>query len=112
MATLIKAGDYMGALLLTGDILEGAAYLEYGGLSESKNAFHKSIVTHSIASTMQGEFAVYQSAHGVVRLEGIASSIRFASAIEKSETMREVANAFQIKRITRPHRAAQLIPLK
>jgi hypothetical protein len=106
LENILKQGDYLGALSLTGDMAEGK----------------------SIASAIRGEFGDFHSTRrtkGTVqfvnslmnmfwffRTEGIAPQIKFSSEIENSAPMLEVAKAFQLYRLKNDRRTSQSIPLK
>lgn len=128
IASLIKAGHYEGALSLTSDMSEGSDYLDLVKYLNNKMAFHKSIVLNSIASALCGQFGDFHPTKRTkgstqfinplmglfwfFRLGGLASSVRFASEIAETQTMNEVAKAFQMYRIKNPrrkHRASALI---
>lgn len=127
ISLLTKSGDYMGAISLTGDMTEGAGYLSLVSYLNQKMTFHESIVTNSIASAMRGEFGDFHATRRTkgstqfvsalmglfwfFRLRGVSSKIQFASSIESTQTMDEVAQAFQKYRLANSRRTYREIPL-
>jgi hypothetical protein len=128
MAALTRDGYYLGAFSLTGDMPEGKAYLELADYLNQTISFHPSIVVNSIVSAMRGQFGDYHATwrsrssdqfvnpmmglYWFFRLNGVALQIRFASSIEKTETMHDVAQEFTKYRATTKRRAALMIPLE
>lgn len=128
ISALIKDNQYLGALSLTSDMMEGRAYLELVDYLNTRMTLHESIVTNSIASAIRGEFGDFHptrrtknsvqfinplmSLFWFFRLEGVSSRIRFSAKIQDTMTMDEVAKAFQMYRIMNTRRAHQNIPLK
>lgn len=128
ISALIKDNQYLGALSLTSDMMEGRAYLELVDYLNTRMTLHESIVTNSIASAIRGEFGDFHptrrtknsvqfinplmSLFWFFRLEGVSSRIRFSAKIQDTMTMDEVAKAFQMYRIMNARRAHQNIPLK
>jgi hypothetical protein len=127
ISMLIKSGDYMGAISLTGDMAEGASYLDLVSYLNQKMTLHESIVTNSIASALRGEFGDFHATRRTkgstqfvsalmglfwfFRLSGVSSNIRFAPSIEGTQTMDEVARAFQKYRLSNSRRTYREIPL-
>lgn len=128
ISTLIKDGQYLGALSLTHDMTEGQHYLELTAFMNQKMGFHESIVTNSISSALQGEFGDFHptrrtkgseqfisplmSLYWFFHLQGVRSRIQFTEAIENTQTMYEVAKAVQMHRMMTPRRIHHGIPLK
>lgn len=128
MASLIKSDQYLGSLSLTRDMPEGQAFLDLVEDLNRRMTLHRSIVTNSVASAMQGEFGdlhftqrtkgctqfvnPLMSLYWFFRLEGVATQVRFANEIQHSQTMKEVADAFQRYRILHTRRIPKAIPLK
>ena len=111
VATLTKAGAYLGAMSLTPEMPEGAAYLDLARYLNERLSSHRSIVVNSIASAMQGEFGDH---HTMARTQGsvqfinplmplywffelpaVAERITFASEVEGSHTMDEFYKAYK-----------------
>ncbi|MFO1251127.1 MAG: DUF1152 domain-containing protein [Inhella sp.] len=127
IADLIKGDQYLGAQALTPALPEGRAFVELVEHLNQRMALHRSIVTNSIASAIQGEFGdIHFSArtqgsvqfvnplmglYWYFQLEGVATRIRFADEIERSTSMREVADVFQRYRILNSRRLPKAIPL-
>lgn len=128
ISELNKEGQYLGALSLTRDMEEGQCYLELVDYLNDRMRLHESIVTNSIASALRGEFGDFHSTRRTkgsiqfispfmslfwfFRLHGIFQKIQFASAVENTQTMDEVAKAVQQYRLISGRRAYQEIPLK
>jgi hypothetical protein len=128
MATLTRKGHYLGAFSLTSDMPEGEAYLELADYLNETISFHPSIVINSIVSAMHGKFGDYHATqrsrssdqfinpfmnlYWFFGLKGVASNIRFATDIEKTETMNDVIEIFTQYRATASRRSAQQIPLR
>ncbi len=127
IADLIKGDQYLGAQALTPAQAEGHAFVQLVEHLNQRMALHRSIVTNSIASAMQGAFGdIHFSArtqgsvqfvnplmglYWYFQLEGVATRIRFAEEIERSTSMREVADVFQRYRILNSRRLPRAIPL-
>ncbi|MEY3201307.1 MAG: hypothetical protein RIR70_857 [Pseudomonadota bacterium] len=128
ISALIRDKHYLGALSLTGEMAEGEAFLDLVASLNEKMRLHQSIVTNSISSAMQGKFGDHHSTRRTqgteqfinplmslfwfFRLQGVAEHIRFASTIRSTETMDEVAKAFQMYRAMHKRRLHRAIPLK
>jgi hypothetical protein len=127
ISTLIKDGAYKGAISLTKDMAEGQGYLDLVEHLNERLPTHMSIVANSIASAIQGEFGDFHSTPRTKNseqfinpfmglfwffsLHGVASRIAFASKVDTSETMHEVAKGFQLFRATTTRRTPKKIPL-
>lgn len=113
MATLTKKGAYLGAFSLTPDMVEGQKYLDFLAY-EKQNAHRNSIVNHSIANAMCGEFGDYHSLEHTkgteqfinpfmplywhFELSAVAHEILFADNVENSQTLKEFYDEYQIYR--------------
>ena len=121
MATLTKAGAYLGAQSLTAEMMEGAAYLALADFLNERFAAHQSIVVNSIAAAMRGEFGDFHSTprtrgseqfinplmplYWYFRLPAIAERIVYRDAVMLSETMAEFLTAFRDYRDSHPRRS-------
>ncbi|MDR3323007.1 MAG: DUF1152 domain-containing protein [Zoogloeaceae bacterium] len=128
MAAMIRREGYLGALSLTRDMPEGKAYLEMVETLNQTIPSHPSIVTNSIASAMQGQFGDFHatrrtkgsaqfisplmSLYWFFNLDEVARQIHFAAALENTETIHDVVQAFLKYRMTHPRRAHRAIPLE
>ncbi|MEJ2622770.1 MAG: DUF1152 domain-containing protein [Candidatus Thiodiazotropha sp.] len=128
IATLIKTGNYMGALSLTDSMPEGKAYIDLVEYLNATMTEHESIVSNSVASAMHGEFGDFHptkrtqnsvqfisplmSIFWFFRIEGIIAQLRFASEIKDTTTMYEITKKIQKFRYLNKHRSYKNIPLK
>ena len=123
MATLTKAGAYLGAQSITAEMAEGAAYLALADFLNERFAAHQSIVVNSIASAMRGEFGDFHSTartrgsaqfinplmplYWYFRLPAIAERVVYRDAVMPSETMTEFLTAFRDYRDSHPRRSVR-----
>ncbi|SSY70780.1 DUF1152 domain-containing protein [Alysiella crassa] len=114
IATLTKKGAYLGAFSLTPDMAEGQKYLDFLAY-EKQNAQRNSIVNHSIANAMCGEFGDYHSLaqtkgseqfinpfmplYWHFELQAIAQEIVFADKVEHSQTLQAFYDEYEIYRL-------------
>jgi hypothetical protein len=128
IAHLTKEGYFLGSQSLVKEMPETKAYMSLVELLNQKMGFHKSIVTNSVASAINGEFgdfhATYRtknseqfvsplmSQYWYFDLNGIASNIKYADKVKESQTMNDVAQAFTSYRLANPRRNFLEMPLK
>lgn len=114
IATLTRKGAYLGAFSLTPDMAEGQKYLDFLAY-EKQNAHRNSIVNHSIANAMRGEFGDYHSLeltkgseqfinpfmplYWHFELQAVAKEILFADKVEHSQTLQAFYDEYQIYRM-------------
>lgn len=114
IATLTKQGAYLGAFSLMPEMQEGKKFLDFLTYL-NQHTEHHSIVNHSIANAMIGEFGDFHSLEKTrgteqfinplmplywhFELTALAKNIVFAESVESSLTLKEFYNAFQIYRI-------------
>ncbi|BBL75549.1 DUF1152 domain-containing protein [Methylomagnum ishizawai] len=127
IATLTRDGAYLGAIALTQDMDEGRDYLELVEYLNQRLPGYMSIVANSIASAIRGEFGnfhvtprtkgselfinPFMGLFWFFQLRGVAARIAFASKIDTSETMHEVAQGFRLFRAMTTRRTPKNIPL-
>lgn len=114
IATLTKQGAYLGAFSLLPEMKEGQKFLEFLTYV-NQNTQHHSIVNHSIANAMRGEFGDFHSLDKTqgteqfinplmplywhFELSAVAEHIVFKDVVEHSLTLKEFYNEFQKHRI-------------
>lgn len=114
IATLTKQGAYLGAFSLLPEMPEGQKFLDFLAYL-NENTQHHSIVNHSIANAMLGEFGDFHSLEKTkdteqfinplmplywhFELAAVAENIVFKAVVENSITLKEFYNEFQKYRI-------------
>jgi hypothetical protein len=123
IATLTKAGAYLGAHSLTVEMAEGTAYLALADFLNTRFSQHQSIVVNSIVSAMCGEFGDFHSTartrgseqfinplmplYWYFQLSVIAERVVYRDAVMPSETMTEFLAAFRDYRDSHPRRGGR-----
>ncbi len=128
MASLTAEGHFLGVQALSRLAPEGAEYLELVEYLNVQMPGHESIVTNSIAASMKGYFgnvhatertggtvqfvSPLMSVYWFWQLRGVAERLGFRREILGTESMHDVAKAYQTFRLLNRPRARRRIDLK
>lgn len=125
LATLQRAGAYLGAFSIPPDSAEAVAYLDAVAHAEKSTPLRPSIVNGQIAASLRGEFGnvpiartgdselfvnPLMSVYFTVDLPGLANSVHYLPEVEAATTMFQVALGIEQHRSVTKERPRRDIP--